>query len=118
MTNPPDGQSNGSAHLNAIFSALADETRRHVLRYFISAPETATEVDDLVAYILAQDGTLDDPERIAIQFNHVTLPKLDEAGLLEYDARSDFVRYQEPPWMEAVWSFVTEMEDAESANPY
>ena len=111
MTNPRGGQSNRTVSLDAIFSALADETRRHVLQYFRSSSETVTPVEDLIAYTLAQDGAPDDPERIAVKFHHATLPMLDDAGFLEYDARSDYVRYRENPQVEEVLRLVTETED-------
>ena len=115
--NHSTGQSNESASLDAIFSALATETRRHVFQYFQSSSETVAQVEDLVAYTLAQNEIQDDPERIAVKLHHSTLPMLDDAGFLEYDVRSNCVRYRENPRVGEVLNLVTEIGDGESKNP-
>lgn len=116
MTTPLTGKSNGDIPLDIIFSALADETRRHVLQYFQASSQTVASVGDLVAYTLAQNGTHDDPGRIVIKFQHATLPLLDDADLLEFDRRNNCVRYQENPLVEEVLSLVAETEDRESTD--
>lgn len=116
MSTPPAGQSKGDTSLDIIFSALADENRRHVLLYFQSSSQTVASVGDLVAYTLAQNGTQADPVRIVVKFHHVTLPLLDDAGLLDFDRRNNCVRYQENPLVEEVLSLVAETEDRESTD--
>jgi len=65
-----------------------------VFQYFDQqSTETAT-VTDLGAYISQQHRTDEDETDIAISLHHSTLPKLDDAGLIEYDPRSTTVRYR------------------------
>jgi Mn-dependent DtxR family transcriptional regulator len=64
-----------------------------VFQYFEQhATETAT-VTDLAAYISAQHRSDEDETAIAISLHHATLPKLADAGLIEYDPRSNTARY-------------------------
>jgi hypothetical protein len=64
-----------------------------VFQYFEQQSlETAT-VADLAAYVSDQHGSDEDETTIAISLHHATLPKLADAGLIEYDPRSKTARY-------------------------
>lgn len=77
-----------SAARTAIFDALADEERRVAVEYL--AMETgAVPVDELVGFVeatsVSEVGTLDSRQRTEIRFHHIHLPKMDAAGLIDYD---------------------------------
>jgi len=68
---------------------------RVVFQYFEQqSPETAT-VTDLAAYVSDQHWSDEDETAIAISLHHATLPKLADAGLLEYDPQSNTARYSD-----------------------
>jgi DNA-binding transcriptional ArsR family regulator len=78
---------------------LADRTRRTVLRSLIeTGGDTAVEelVETIATRELSTGGEtlLAGGGRVAVELHHVHLPKLREAGLIEYDARNDAVRYR------------------------
>ncbi|MFC3477971.1 DUF7344 domain-containing protein [Halobacterium litoreum] len=73
-----------------LFVALADATRRRVLWYLRAEDEVAVDdlVDVLAGWQLADTDVVDaaDRERIAVSLHHVHLPRLANAGLVEWDA--------------------------------
>lgn len=79
---------------DTIHGMLANERRRLVLQYFKDASDHVARWDDLAAYIIKHSADESDEERVRIRLHHVDLPKLDEAGFIEYDPRSKAVRYQ------------------------
>jgi hypothetical protein len=75
------------------FEGFTPEYCQAVFQYFDQqSPETAT-VTDLAAYISEQHRPDEDATAIAISLHHATLPKLADAGLLEYDPRTNTARY-------------------------
>lgn len=79
-----------------LLDVLADSVRREVLRYFENDSETTVvQLDDLVAHL---DKTLPhDSRQFRLGLHHVHLPKLEGAGWLDYDPRSEQIRYHGNP---------------------
>lgn len=95
MTSPDlDDLLEWNDQLDAAFSTLADEHHRHVLRYFLQTDDDVASLEDLVDHVLARADSAGDWERLACRFHHATLPKLDDAGFVEYDPRNNTVRYR------------------------
>jgi hypothetical protein len=64
------------------------------------APHSSTQVataEELVEHILQpaaeQTGEIPHRDHIEAELHHIHLPKLTETGLIEYDARSQQLRY-------------------------
>lgn len=72
----------------AVFDVLTDQERRAAVEYLAMATG-AVPVDELVGFVEATStagrARLDSRQRTEIRFHHVHLPKLDDAGLLDYD---------------------------------
>lgn len=63
-----------------------------VRRYFRTHSTAVATLDDLAATI---GDERDEPQRrVAIRLHHVTLPKLADAGVLDYDGRTNTARYR------------------------
>ena len=81
-----------AASLDALFEALADSRRRHVLSILLDRP-TPLDVETLARAVAAREeaatSAADVPDdvvrRIQIALHHVHLPKLAETGVVEYD---------------------------------
>ena len=82
-----------------VFALLADWRRRAVCRYFTTTGTSSAHVDTLAAAVarrkttgnVSPSETCEDEIRDALVDVH--LPRLDEAGVLDFDDRSDSVRY-------------------------
>lgn len=83
--------------IETVFEVLADDERRDVCLYLMRLDTNAVCVEDLVE-ILADRDT--DRERLALDLHHRHLPKLADAGIIEYDSRSNTVRYWGQPTVE------------------
>ena len=94
--------------LDTIFEILANRRRRHVLYYLYEQPDgvaTLEELSGVVESIEAEtqtDANDDDErrERIKTELHHAHLPKLEDAGVIEHDRRSETVRYWTQPSLE------------------
>lgn len=78
---------------STLCSVLADTHCRQVLDYSRATETDVATLDELVEHAVASDDTTTDRERTAVRFHHVTLPKLADAEVLEYDPRQRDVRF-------------------------
>lgn len=80
-----------SKSLDELLSLLADCHCRATLQYFRESGKNVASVQDLANEISKKDhgGT----ERVTIQLQHSVLPRLADADVVDYDARSRTIRY-------------------------
>jgi hypothetical protein len=93
-------QGKESDSLDTIFATLKNQCRRYIVYYLYQRGDLA--VDELVELIAAseKDGdqstvTADEREVVQIGLIHTHLPKLVEAGIIEYDDVTQQVRLKE-----------------------
>jgi len=91
--------------LDELFEVLADEHRRRVLAYLADTDDGVAAFSELIEHVAADStGESTDKERVAVSLHHSHLPKLADASLVEYDPRSEVVRYRGGPavsdWVE------------------
>lgn len=89
----------------------ADRSRRRVLRYLIENGDGAVRFEELIDGVVGDQSALDharytNGEQLGIALQHVHLPKLAEAGVVDYDVRSATVRYYVTPRLEKLVRFV------------
>lgn len=97
----PSGEDR-SDRASEILEVLTDRERRSVLYHL--QEETVADVDDVARTVAAAtadvppDG-VDERERSRVhdRLVHLHLPKMVDAGLVEWDRRSGTVRYAHPP---------------------
>lgn len=75
--------------LDKLLTVLADPHCRSIIFYFRNSSAEAATVADLTSEV----ETHATEEEIAIQLHHSVLPRLDEAGIIEYNTRSNTARY-------------------------
>lgn len=93
----------GDRSTDALISALADQRTRRVVAALESESVDVVELNDLVDSVVKaereSDPDRDDAavhrKRVAIDLHHRSLPKLDDAGVLDYDPRSNTIRYRD-----------------------
>jgi DNA-binding transcriptional ArsR family regulator len=71
--------------LPPIFDLLSDRRRLRALAHLSRRSGRPVDVDTLVDVVAAAEPTAD-RESVAISLAHVHLPKLEQAGLIEYDS--------------------------------
>lgn len=80
-----------STALETVVSILNDEVRREVVTSLREASHELMSVDELVERLQDRHGrTL---QNLHLRLHHVDLPKLVDAGLIEFDPRSDRLQY-------------------------
>lgn len=78
--------------VDKLLEILTTQHCRPVLRYLRDSTEEVASVSELAGKTNKED--YGGPEQVAIQLRHSTLPRLEEAGVIDYDPRSETVRYQ------------------------
>lgn len=86
---------------DTLFGLLADRDRRTVLRWFRDHDDETVSLRTLSRH-LAGERDAQDVDRVTLGLHHWVLPKLQEAGVVEYDARSETVRYRREPDVETL----------------
>ena len=86
-----------SPGLDALFDALSDRRRREVVRY-LSENGSEIALADLAAEVAAREHGIpiretdpDEVERVYVSLYHAHVPKLANAGLVEYEPERDLV---------------------------
>lgn len=96
----------GAPGWNEVLSCLADTRRRTVLATLLRGrgPMATSDVVETVATHEAASGvTGGSTDSLWASLRHVHLPKLDSAGLVEYDAASGTVAYEGHPGLDPEW---------------
>lgn len=103
-------------HLDDVVATLAQQRRRYALYHL--REEEILDIEALARQVVAWetdraaaavDG--DEVEKVLLEFKHSHLSMLRDAGCIEYDERTDVVRYREPP--EALVELLDVLADAE-----
>ena len=90
-----DEQATTETDLDQLFEVLADGKRRQLLAYLVETDDDVAAFSELIEHVADDsDGESSDNERIAVGLHHTHLPKLADADLVEYDPRSEVVRYR------------------------
>jgi hypothetical protein len=79
--------------VSALLETLADNIRREVIHYFenFTSDEVAS-LGTIVSHIEARVPNVDDTE-LRVSLRHIHLPKLEQRGWIEYDERTNDIRY-------------------------
>ncbi|USZ69120.1 winged helix-turn-helix domain-containing protein [Halorussus salilacus] len=100
----PAERSLSASELDVLFELLADSQRRELLAYLVDADDGVASFSDLIDRVADAEDAAD--REVAISIRHAHLPKLADAGVVEYDERSETVRYRGDPaladWLDAV----------------
>ena len=96
--------------IDTILELLAHRYRRDLLGYLYDRPERTQTIEELTEHVLERETGMRNEQRsreaVELQLRHIHVPKLAEAGLLEYDDRDQRVRYygNEPfeQWLERI----------------
>jgi DNA-binding transcriptional ArsR family regulator len=102
-----------SVPTNKVLALVSDQTRRRLIRHLIASNDETVEVNDLIRDLRRDQSNSTHTSHststhLRIELQHVHLPKLDEAGVVDYDSRSTTVRYNSIDNVEKLVTFITE----------
>lgn len=85
-----------------LYAALSQDYTRRVLNYFRESTDRVATLDDLAEYVATSPKSCPpcSPKQVAVRLHHCGLPKLADAGVLDYDPRSKTVRCWDHPLIE------------------
>ena len=83
--------------IDTILELLAHKHRRDLLGYLYDGPAGEPTLDELAEHVIEREMSVRNErpsrEAVELQLRHIHVPKLAEAGLLEYDGHDQRVRY-------------------------
>lgn len=98
MASSPVDPATDTGTADRVLPALTPARRRLILAYFEDSMEQTATLDVLTGYVARQEEIESTTqERARVLLHHADLPKLADAGLIDYDARTRTVRYWGAP---------------------
>lgn len=88
--------------VSTVFEVLSDERRRHLLYFLIDEAGGEARTTDVAGHLhsVASEFGSADPDAIRLELHHRHLPKMEAAGLVEFDGRDESIRYRADPLVE------------------
>jgi hypothetical protein len=99
----PDTARHPQISVGSLFKVLADPHRRYTMYYLATMDGETVDFPSLVETLNERVTT--SSERLEIDLRHVHLPKLADHNLIEYDERSETIRYRGGERVETVLEF-------------
>ena len=93
----------GTPSLDRIFDLLSDRRRRYALYFLYDTEDGVATIDDVAEAVLSLEGvdvTDERRQRFVMTLEHIHLSRLEDVGIVEYDTRSEMVRYWGQPSLE------------------
>lgn len=81
-----------SEQLDDWLRLLGDRARRFVCYRLLLAEQDTLSLDDLRDWLVEHEVGPERPDRVEVELHHGTIPRLSDAGLVDYDARNGTVR--------------------------
>jgi len=87
-----------------LYRSIATQRRRNVLAYLHESDVTTESLDDVVDAVVEKETHSPGPDResVRIDLYHRHLPLLDEAGIIDFDAYTETVQYENNSQIEAL----------------
>lgn len=105
-----------SSSVDTALEVVADQRRRVVIQYLRETSDGVSSFEDCVTSVCTNCDGKRDPERIRTDLWHSTLPKLEAAGIVAFDSRSETVRYHPDATVEHLLDTVEKLADTETTK--
>lgn len=89
---------------------LASARCRCILYHFVGSDVDTASLDELCTHVLQYDPDASDEKSVATGLYHNSLPKLDAAGVIDFDGRSETIRYRGMEDLEPILSAIRAVE--------
>lgn len=105
MDEPNTNDGGASLSVDATLELLGDHERRALLQFLRETTGSTASVQDLIPqlrqHIAERTGERVSRDQIKIRLYHTHLPRLANTGIIEYDARSEELKYYSNDRLEA-----------------
>lgn len=87
---------------------VADRHRRQLLHYLIENGGTVFKRDELIEFLRDQTATSHQRpnDTLAVDLHHTHLPRLDEAGVIEYNPHDGTIQYHHVEQIKQLLAFI------------
>lgn len=106
MTGPRDSEGH-SLGPDTLYDLFANEHRRQILSYLETKDTDVAELNELAEHVHEEVDGVTSPDYARLILTHMHVPKLAEEDVIEYDQRSETVRYRDGRHVEAMLAVVT-----------
>lgn len=100
--------------LDVLLDVLASERRRALIAHLRDQPESTASFEAATRAVLKKiarkQGYQPNHDDIQSSLQHHHIPKLEDAGVVDYDSRTQTIRYHENERLETVYERVEEFE--------
>lgn len=100
--------------LDVLLDTLASERRRALIAHLRDQPEAAGSFEEATKAVLTEiarkQGYQPNHDDVQSSLQHHHIPKLEDAGVIEYDSQTQTIRYHENERLETVLERVSEFE--------
>ncbi|WP_247002598.1 DUF7344 domain-containing protein [Halosolutus gelatinilyticus] len=99
--------------LDALLDILANHRRRALLEYLWNQPQNAGSFEEATEYAILEvgrkQGRQPNHDDVQVELQHHHLPKMADAGIIDYDIRSQTIRYHENERLETAYDRVCDL---------
>jgi hypothetical protein len=96
--------------LSTAFELLASAYRRHILHYFHGTEGESATLSELGSHVQTALAEEHEEHRVRLRLHHQHLPKLADHNVIDYDRRSETVRYWGSSQLEALRSLTASID--------
>lgn len=111
------GSDDGSVSVDRVLELLSQYQRREMIRFLRESSDRVQSLDDVIDHLANAEkerfGTTPGRDHLLSVIVHIHGPKLEEAGLLEYDVRRGEIRYMPNERIERFLDRIDELADEE-----
>lgn len=97
----------GPDSVDALVVALSNEQARGVIEFFQGSGAQVVSREALAEHLHEMAEPAKDQEQVVLRLDHVTLPKLEDVGLIEYDRQGQTISYRATDRSEWAVRFLT-----------
>ncbi|WP_231188336.1 hypothetical protein [Haladaptatus sp. DYF46] len=103
---------------DTVYSLLADDFRRFTLYYLVfEADGEGVAPDELIEYLrTVSEKSINQEDTLRVRLHHAILPHLQDTGLIDYDTRSEMIRYRGHPQLEVVLIRTKQIKEGDEDN--
>jgi hypothetical protein len=96
----------GTTAHTSLFQTLASRSCRYVIYYFLATSDSTSSIEDVVAGIQtlasqeSKQSAVVENNQLKSLLTEKAFPRLERLDVIEYDSRSESVRYHQQPFVE------------------